>query len=68
MARAMPLFYTPSITKIIFNMLHPSPTFKIFSIRTSHSTHYESQEPPLHVIQVFHANGSQSLLTLLSKV
>jgi hypothetical protein len=64
MAKAMPLFRTPTITKNVFTMLHPSPTFKIFSTRTSHSTHYESQESTLCVIQVFHAIRSQSLLTL----
>jgi hypothetical protein len=49
-------------------MLHRSPTFKIFSTNTSHSTHYESQEALLCVVQDFDANGSQSLLTLLGRV
>jgi hypothetical protein len=64
MARAVPLFCIPYITKDVFTMLHPSPTSKIFSTETSHSTLYESEEPPFCVIQVFDANGSQSLLTL----
>jgi hypothetical protein len=68
MAIAMPLFCTPSITKNVFTMLRCSPTSKIFSTTTSHSTHYESQEAPLCVVQVFDANGSQSLLTLLNRV
>jgi hypothetical protein len=41
---------------------------KIFYTRTTHSTHYESQEPPLCVVLVFDANGNQSLLTLSGKV
>jgi hypothetical protein len=49
-------------------MLHPSPTSKNFSTRTSHTTHYESQEPLLCEVQFFHANGNQSLLTLPSRV
>jgi hypothetical protein len=56
MARAMPLFCTPYITKNVFIMLHLSPTAKIFSTRTSHSTYYESQEPFFEVVQVFYAN------------
>jgi hypothetical protein len=51
-----------SIKKIKFTMLHRSPTSKIFSTTTSHSTHYEPQEAPLCVVQVFDASGSQSLL------
>jgi hypothetical protein len=68
MARAMPLFCIPSITKNVLTMLHLFPTSKIFFTKTSHSTRYESQKPPHYVVQVFHANGSQSLLTMLGKV
>jgi hypothetical protein len=64
MARVVPLFYIPSITKNVCTMLYPSPTSQIFSTKTSHFTHYESQRPQLYVVQNFDANGSQSLLTL----
>jgi hypothetical protein len=68
MAIAMPVFCTPSITKNVFTMLHCSPTSNIFSTNTSHPTNYESQEALLDVVQVFDANMSQSLLTLLDRV
>jgi hypothetical protein len=41
-------------------VLHPSPTSQIFFTSTSHSTHYEFQEPLLCVVQVFDDNRSQS--------
>jgi hypothetical protein len=68
MAIAMPVFCTSSITKNVFTMLHHSPTSKIFCTTTSHSTHYESQEAPLCLVQIFDAKGSQSLLNLPGKV
>jgi hypothetical protein len=67
-AIGMQVFCNPSITKNVFTMLRRSPTSKIFSKSASHATHYESQEAPLRVIQVFHANGSQRLLTLPGRV
>jgi hypothetical protein len=65
MARAVPLFWTPSITKNGFTVLPPSPTSQTFYTKTSHSTHSESQ---LCEIQVFDTKGSQNLLTLLGRV
>jgi hypothetical protein len=51
MAKAMPMFCTPAITKNVFTMLRWSPTSKIFSTSTLHATHYESQEAPLRALQ-----------------
>jgi hypothetical protein len=68
MAIEMPLFRTPSIKKNVFTMLRSFSTSKICSTRTSHSIQYGSQEALLHVVQVFDANESQSLLTLAGRV
>jgi hypothetical protein len=57
----------PSITKNAFTMLCPSPTSKIFSKRTSHSTHYESKEPQLCVVHVFDANRSVKTLQIVQQ-
>jgi hypothetical protein len=59
MARAMPLFCIPFITKNVFTMQHPSPISKIFS------AHWDFHKSQLYEVQVLDANGNQSLLTLL---
>jgi hypothetical protein len=68
MATTMPIFLTPSITKNVFTTLYRSLTSKVFSTTTLHSTHNESEEAPLCVVQVFDANKSQRLLTLPGRV
>jgi hypothetical protein len=63
----MPVFCTPFITKNVFTMLRRSPTSNFFSTTTSHSTHYDTQEASLCVVQVCDASESQRLLTLLGR-
>ena len=67
-ASVMKLFYTLLQCRVRLSMFHSSSTSKIWYTCTKHDLHWDGAKAQSCVVQDFCTNGTQSLLSLSSKV